>query len=97
MDHKKYQRLSGSDRKEGIRVMSSTNYVLIKIGGSNGTKLPAPSEYEVSYEDLDSEESKRYVTTGVMRRKRIRSNVMKVTLTYPATDISSISTVSSSK
>ena len=53
----------------------------------NGAVLPAPSSYEVSFEDLDSEQSKRYVTSGKMRRKRIRSEVMKITLTYNLNDL----------
>lgn len=53
--------------------------VSIKIGG---VALPPPSSYEVSFEDLDSEQSKRYITTGKMRRKRVRAEVMKVSLTY---------------
>lgn len=62
-------------------VMSNAS---IKI---NGAVLPAPSSYEVSFEDLDSEQSKRYVTSGKMRRKRIRSEVMKITLTYNLNDL----------
>lgn len=58
--------------------------VSIKI---DGAALPAPSSYSVSFEDLDSEQSKRYVTSGKLRRKRIRSEVLKISLTYNLTDM----------
>lgn len=44
--------------------------------------MPTPSSYQVSFEDLDSEESKRYINTGKMRRKRIRAEVMKISISY---------------
>lgn len=53
----------------------------------NGAELPAPSSYDVSFEDLDSEQSKRYVTTGKLRRKRARSEVMKISLVYNLKDM----------
>ena len=56
-----------------------SNRALIKI---NGVALPIPSEYKVSFSDLDSDQWKRYVTTGVMRRKRIRGNLLKVSIMY---------------
>lgn len=56
----------------------------------NGVDLPPPSTYEVSFEDLDSDQSKRYVTTGKMRRKRVRSEVMKISLTYSLKDMPDI-------
>ncbi|MBS5369176.1 MAG: hypothetical protein KHY19_06925 [Coprobacillus cateniformis] len=61
--------------------------ISIKI---NGAVLPAPSSYEVNFEDLDSDQSKRYVKTGKMRRKRIRSEVMKISLSYNLKDMPDI-------
>lgn len=53
--------------------------VSIRIGG---VALPPPSSYEVSFEDLDSDKTKRYIESGKMRRKRVRSEVMKISLVY---------------
>ena len=61
--------------------------VSIKIGGY---KLPPPSSYQVSFEDLDSDESKRYISSGKMRRKRIRAEVMKITVTYNLCDLKNV-------
>lgn len=61
--------------------------VSIKI---NGAELPAPSSYSVSFEDLDSEQSKRYVTTGKLRRKRVRGEVLKISLTYNLVDMPNV-------
>lgn len=61
--------------------------ISIKI---DGAALPAPSSYQVSFEDLDSEDTKRYVKTGKMRRKRTRSEVMKVSLVYNLSDMPNI-------
>ena len=58
----------------------------------NGTALPTPSEISVEISDLDSD-SVRPVSTGVLRRNRIRANMLKVTLTYkitPLTDVMSL-------
>lgn len=46
----------------------------------NGTALPTPSEISVEISDLDSD-SVRPVSTGILRRNRIRANMLKVTLT----------------
>lgn len=51
---------------------------LIKI---NGAALPTPSGIKVEIQDLDGE-SVRPVATGILRRNRIRSNMLKVTLTW---------------
>lgn len=51
---------------------------LIKV---NGVALPAPSDIKVDIQDLDGE-SVRPVATGILRRNRIRSNMLKVTLTW---------------
>ena len=42
----------------------------------NGTLIPTPSEISVEINDLDSD-SVRPVSTGVLRRNRIRSNMLK--------------------
>ena len=47
----------------------------------NGTLIPTPSEISVEINDLDSD-SVRPVSTGVLRRNRIRSNMLKITCTY---------------
>lgn len=54
------------------------NEALIKI---DGVALPAPSDIKVEIQDLDGE-SVRPVATGVLRRNRIRANMLKVTLTW---------------
>lgn len=61
--------------------------VSIKIGG---VALPPPSSYDVSFEDLDSEQSKRYIVIGKMRRKRTRAEVMKISLVYNLCDMPDI-------
>ena len=58
----------------------------------NGTELPTPSEISVEISDLDSD-SVRPVSTGILRRNRIRANMLKVALTYkitPLTDVMSL-------
>lgn len=47
----------------------------------NGTLIPTPSEISVEINDLDSD-SVRPVSTGILRRNRIRSNMLKITCTY---------------
>lgn len=54
------------------------NQALIKV---NGVALPTPSDIKVEIQDLDGE-SVRPIATGVLRRNRIRSNMLKVTLTW---------------
>lgn len=51
---------------------------LIKI---NGVALPTPSNVKIEIQDLDGE-SVRPVATGILRRNRIRSNMLKATLTW---------------
>ena len=43
----------------------------------NGTLIPTPSEISVEINDLDSD-SVRPVSTGILRRNRIRSNMLKI-------------------
>lgn len=62
----------------------------IKIGG---VALPAPSSYSVTFEDLDSDDSKRYISTGIMRRKRIRAEVMKISVVYNLCDLSDVTSI----
>ncbi len=50
----------------------------IKVGS---VVLPTPSGIKVEIQDLDGE-SVRPVSTGILRRNRIRSNMLKVTLTW---------------
>ena len=47
----------------------------------NGVLLPTPSDISVEIQDLDGD-SIRPIATGVLRRNRIRSNMLKVTLTW---------------
>ena len=47
----------------------------------NGVLLPTPSDISVEIQDLDGD-SVRPIATGVLRRNRIRSNMLKVTLTW---------------
>lgn len=63
--------------------------IKILIGG---VELPAPSDYEVQYEDLDAE-SLRGISDGVLERNRIRANVQKVTLSYLLKDIPDLATI----
>lgn len=58
----------------------------------NGVELPAPSDYEVQYEDLDAE-AFRDISDGVLERNRIRDNVQKVTLSYLLKDLESITKI----
>ena len=48
---------------------------------ANGVLLPTPSDISVEIQDLDGD-SVRPIATGVLRRNRIRSNMLKVTLTW---------------
>ena len=47
----------------------------------NGVLLPTPSDINVEIQDLDGD-SVRPITTGVLRRNRIRTNMLKITLTW---------------
>lgn len=51
---------------------------LIRIGGVD---LPAPVEYSVSLQDIDSENTRR-TETGVLQRDRVRGGVYKITVAW---------------
>lgn len=70
--------------------MAADRYCEVKI---NGVQLPSPSDYQVELNDLDSENSKRYVTTGKMRRKRIRKNVLSITLKWDLLSMPEVKTL----
>lgn len=46
-----------------------------------GIQLPTPSDYKPSFEDLDAE-GIRPITTGILKRNRIRARVMKCELSW---------------
>jgi len=50
----------------------------------DGVDLPAPVEYSVSLQDLDSENTKR-TETGVLQRDRIRAGVYKIQVKWRVT------------
>ena len=54
---------------------------MIRIGS---TDLPEPSEYSVSLQDIDSENTKR-TETGVLSRDRVRAGVYKIQVTWKVT------------
>ena len=64
-------------------------YIEIKI---NGQKLPSPSFYKPNYEDLDAE-GIRPITTGILKRNRIREKVLKVELKWNLNDMSVIESI----
>lgn len=64
-------------------------YIQIKI---NGVALPTPSEYDIELNDLDAE-GQRPITTGKLKRKRIRSDCLKINLVWYLKDFPSISTI----
>lgn len=47
----------------------------------NGVKLPSPSTYKASYEDLEAE-GIRIISTGVLKRNRIRPRVFQCDLSW---------------
>lgn len=63
-----------------------TKYIDIYI---NGVKLPTPSTIEIEYSDLDAD-SLRPITTGRLKRNRIRSDMQKVKIGYLLNSISDI-------
>ena len=65
------------------------DYLLIKI---NGEALPTPSDYQVSLNDLDAQ-GDRPITTGKLKRKRIRKNVLSVDLVYLLKDFPNTSEI----
>lgn len=50
----------------------------------DGVDLPAPVEYSVSLQDIDSENTKR-TETGVLQRDRVRAGVYKLQVTWRIT------------
>ncbi len=52
----------------------------------NGVRLPAPSTYKISFEDLDAE-GVRPITTGVLKRNRIRARVAKCEMSWLLKDL----------
>ena len=65
------------------------NYIRITIGGA---ELTPPSDYSIEFNDLDAE-GQRPITTGKLKRKRIRSDVMRINLMYNLKDIPSITSI----
>lgn len=65
------------------------DYIKIKI---EGITLPTPIDIEYSLEDLDAD-SDRDVISGVLDRNRIRSDMLKISISYSVNDTSSISTI----
>lgn len=50
----------------------------------NGVDLPAPVEYSVSLQDIDSENTRR-TETGMLQRDRVRSGVYKIQIKWRVT------------
>jgi hypothetical protein len=50
----------------------------------NGVDLPAPVEYSVSLQDIDSENTRR-TETGVLQRDRVRAGVYKIQVKWRVT------------
>lgn len=70
--------------------MLESQIVRIKV---NGVLLPTPSEINVSYEDLDSEDSTRNLIDGVLDRSVIRYGVMKIELVFLLNDRSNMAMI----
>lgn len=47
----------------------------------NGVDMPSPSQYSVSLQDIDSENTQR-TETGVLQRDRVRGGVYKITVAW---------------
>ena len=47
----------------------------------NNKALPSPAKYKVTYQDIDGSDSGRS-ETGIMYRNRVRSNVVKIELSW---------------
>lgn len=62
------------------------NYVDIYI---NDVKLPTPATIEYEYSDLDVD-GIRPITTGKLKRNRLRVNIQKITIGYLLNSISEI-------
>lgn len=63
-----------------------TKYIDIYI---NGVKLPAPSTLDMEYSDLDAD-SLRPITTGKLKRNRVRSNMAKIKIGYLLNEVTDI-------
>jgi len=50
----------------------------------NGVVLPAPVEYSVSLQDIDSENTRR-TETGMLQRDRVRAGVYKIQIKWRVT------------
>jgi hypothetical protein len=50
----------------------------------NGVDLPAPVEYNVTLQDIDSENTRR-TETGVLQRDRVRAGVYKIQVKWRVT------------
>ena len=55
-----------------------------------GTAIPVPVNIDVSLEDIDAD-SQRDVSSATLNRNRIRSDVVKISLTYSLNDIDEVS------
>lgn len=58
----------------------------------NGTAMPEPSSISVSYQDLDSDSTKRN-EKGVLQRDRVRQGVHKLSLRWPPLSQSDAETI----
>lgn len=58
----------------------------------NGVELPAPSDYDIEYEDMDVD-SIRGIFDGVLERNRLRSDVQKVKISYLIKDLDAITAI----
>lgn len=63
-----------------------TKYIEIYI---NGVKLPTPSTLELEYSDLDAD-SIRPITTGELKRNRVRGDMQKIKLGYLINEVPEI-------
>lgn len=70
--------------------MNEVEVVRFKI---DGVLIPTPSETNITYEDLDSEDSTRNLITGVLERSVIRYGVMKIDLIFLLQDKPNIATI----
>ena len=66
--------------------MDDKTYLDIMI---DGVKLPTPSTLDFEYSDLDVD-SLRIITTGKLKRNRVRSNVQKIKIGYLVNEIPDI-------
>lgn len=58
----------------------------------DGVELPAPVSIDYNYEDLDVE-SDRDTRNGILSRNVLRSNMLKISITYGIEDAETISNV----